>query len=372
MNNIKVSIIIPTYNVEQYLRECMASITNQTLKDIEIICVNDGSTDNSLEILNEYAAKDERVVVLSGPNGGYGKAMNKGLDYAHGEYIGIVEPDDFVSLDMYELLYNKAKEKDLDFVKADFYRFEEQANRNISYMYNNLSADETYYNRVINPAEEQYVFKFILNTWSGIYKRSFIEEYKIRHNETPGASFQDNGFYFQTFCFAKRAYFMDIPLYRNRRDNPNSSVKNKEKVYCVNEEYKYIRKILEDKNVWETFKNIFWFKCYQNYIFTLCRIDESFKRQYVDDISAELKSALANNEIDKTLFTEMDLKKFDMLVKNKEKFKELYLDNNQMRAETTAEKLHRIENSYSYKIGLIVTYIPRKILELFGIVIYCL
>ena len=75
----KVSVVIPTYNVEQYLRECLDSITQQTLQEIEIICVNDGSTDGSLEIINEYAEKDPRIIVITGPNGGYGKAMNKGL-----------------------------------------------------------------------------------------------------------------------------------------------------------------------------------------------------------------------------------------------------------------------------------------------------
>ena len=83
-----------------------------------------------------------------------------------------------------------------------------------------------------------------MNTWSGIYKREFLEQHHIRHNETPGASFQDNGFYFQTFVYAKRAMIVDKPYYMNRRDNPNSSVNNREKVYCCNVEYDYIREIL--------------------------------------------------------------------------------------------------------------------------------
>ena len=98
----KVSIIIPTYNVENYLRECMDSVTRQTLKDIEIICINDGSTDGSLEILKEYADKDPRIVLVDKENEGYGVGMNIGLDKASGEYIGIVEPDDFVPLNMYD------------------------------------------------------------------------------------------------------------------------------------------------------------------------------------------------------------------------------------------------------------------------------
>ena len=105
----KVSIVIPTYNVEQYLKECLDSVINQTLKDIEIICVDDGSTDNSGKILDEYAAKDSRIKVIHKENGGYGKAMNVGIDNATGEYIGIVEPDDYIEFDMYETLYINAK-----------------------------------------------------------------------------------------------------------------------------------------------------------------------------------------------------------------------------------------------------------------------
>ena len=124
----KVSIIIPTYNVEMYLVECMDSVVRQTLKDIEIICINDGSTDGSLEILKSYAEKDDRIIIVDKENGGYGIAMNIGLEKATGEYIGIVEPDDFVPINMYEDLYEIAKENNLDFVKADFYRFKRNDN----------------------------------------------------------------------------------------------------------------------------------------------------------------------------------------------------------------------------------------------------
>ena len=106
----KVSIIVPTYNVEQYLVECMESITHQTLEDIEVIVINDGSTDGSLEILKRYAAKDSRITIVDKENGGYGIGMNIGLDKATGEYIGIVEPDDFVPVNMFGDLYNIAKE----------------------------------------------------------------------------------------------------------------------------------------------------------------------------------------------------------------------------------------------------------------------
>ena len=105
----KVSIIVPAYNVEPYLVECMESITNQTLSDIEIICINDGSTDGTLNILKEYAARDERIILVDKENGGYGIGMNIGMSKATGEYIGIVEPDDFVPVNMFGDLYKIAK-----------------------------------------------------------------------------------------------------------------------------------------------------------------------------------------------------------------------------------------------------------------------
>ena len=278
----KVSIIIPTYNVEMYLVECMESVVNQTLKDIEIICINDGSTDGSLEILKSYAQKDDRIVLVDKENGGYGIGMNIGLDKATGEYIGIVEPDDFIPLNMYSDLYEKAVENDLDFIKADFYRFKRDSEtEDMELVYNHLSPNKEDYNVVFNPSETPEAIRYIMNTWSGIYKRSFIEEFHIRHNETPGASFQDNGFWFQTFVYAKRGMIIDTPYYMNRRDNPNSSVHNKEKVYCMNVEYDHIRELLvRDKEVWERFRPMYWLKKYNNYMGTIKRIGEEYKREY--------------------------------------------------------------------------------------------
>ncbi len=303
MTQPKVSIIIPTYNVEDYLRECLDSVCRQTLKDIEVICVNDGSTDGSLDIIKEYAAKDDRIVVLDGPNGGYGKGMNRGLDHATGEYVGIVEPDDFIALTMYEDQYAVAKENDLDFVKADFYRFTRAGNGDMRLLYNHLDRSGRWYGKVFDPSQTPEALSFIMNTWSGIYRRAFLEEHGIRHHETPGASFQDNGFWFQTFVYAKRAMILDTPYYRNRRDNPNSSVKDKGKVYAMNQEYDYIEGLLRaDGGIWEMFRGMFWAKRYDNYMFTLRRIDPSFVSEYVLHFQEDFKRAQDAGELDVALF----------------------------------------------------------------------
>lgn len=300
----KVSVIIPIYNVSEYLRECLDSVVGQTIRELEIICVNDGSTDNSLEIVQEYAARDPRIVVITGPNGGYGKAMNKGLDRATGAYIGIVEPDDYVAPDMFERLYQTAAEQDLDLVKADFYRFTRDSEGREEQQYILLDETKQRYGELLCPAEDPSCIRFTLNTWSGIYRRSFLEKYHIRHNETPGASFQDNGFFFQTFVYARRAMILNTPYYRNRRDNPNSSVKSKEKVYCMNVEYDYIRDLLmQDRKLWEKFQYMYWWEKYRNYWFTYHRIDDSYKEEYMRRMRQEFKRAMQLNQLREEDFT---------------------------------------------------------------------
>lgn len=304
MGQPKVSIVIPIYNVEPYLRECLDSVCRQTLEDIEIICVNDGSTDGSLAIVEDYAASDGRIVILDGPNGGYGKAMNRGCARATGEYVGIVEPDDYVPLAMYEDLYAIAAENDLDFVKADFYRFTREENGDMQLVYHRLDSTGRWYHRVFDPSHEPQTLLFLMNTWTGIYRRSFLEAHDIRHHETPGASFQDNGFWFQTFVRAKRAMIVDKPYYRYRADNPNSSVNDRGKAYCMNAEYDYIENLLrKEPDVWERFKYMFWLKRLNNYNFTMSRIDPSLYEEYAESFQRDFTRARDLGELDRMLFT---------------------------------------------------------------------
>lgn len=369
----KVSIIVPAFNVEPYIVECMESIVNQTLKDIEIICINDGSTDNTLKYLKEYAKNDSRIVLIDKENGGYGIGMNIGLDKATGEYVGIVEPDDFVPVNMFENLYNTAKENDLDFVKADFYRFQRAKNGDMFLSYNHLSKNAEDYNKVFNPSETPEAIRFIMNTWSGIYKREFLNEFNIRHNETPGASFQDNGFWFQTFAFAKRGMILDTPYYMNRRDNPNSSVKNPQKVYCTNVEYDHIKDVLmEHPQTWETFKYYYTLKRFHNCVATLRRIDNSCKEEYVKRFSKEMKRAKQLEEFDANLFTPAENDNINLLINQPNvyyKVKALPMNsgsannfNNNFAA--AKKELDKIKRSKSYKVGRVIMAGPIKFKKL--------
>ena len=117
----KVSIIVPVYNVEKYLKRCINSLINQTLQDIEIIVVDDGSTDNSGQIIKEYQEKNSNIKYYKKENGGLSDARNYGMKYAPSEYIAFLDSDDFVDKTMYEKMYNKAIEENADYVECDFY-----------------------------------------------------------------------------------------------------------------------------------------------------------------------------------------------------------------------------------------------------------
>lgn len=286
--NIDVSVILPSLNVVTYIRGCVESVLNQTLQNIEVICVDAGSTDGTLEILREYEKADKRIKVILSDKKSYGYQVNLGMKRAKGEYVAIVDTDDMISLDMYETLYGIAIEKDVDFVKADYREITQGDNGVLIKKVVPIVTDKGLYNRIINIAEEQQCFQpQITATWSGIYKRKFLEDNYILHNETKGASYQDTGFWFQTYVFATRAYFVNQPFYMYRIDNPNSSVSSKDKVFCICDEFDFVWKILEKKGLLEQYGNTFSHIFYLKYKRNLERIDKRyhliFLRRFYDD-----------------------------------------------------------------------------------------
>ena len=313
----KVSVIIPVYNVERYLEEGMESVVGQTLQDIEIICINDGSTDHSLEILKRYAEADPRIVLIDKQNEGYGVGMNIGLDRAAGEYIGIVEPDDFVPADMFEELYAAADENRLDFIKADFFRFVTGPDGQYRKTLYRLSSDPDDYNRVFDPSSDPSRLRYVMNTWCGIYRREFLNSHHIRHNTTPGASFQDTGFWLQTFIYARRAMITGIPYYMNRRDNPGSSVHDPNKVFVMNREFEFIRNILEkDPEIRQRFIPMYWYIKYQAYLPRLRRIAQKYKIPFVKKMREEFLQADRDGELDPGLFSVGERKVLETLLKD--------------------------------------------------------
>ena len=214
---VKVSVVLPVYNVEDYLEDCLDSIVNQTLGDIEIICINDGSTDKSLEILNKYAEKDNRMIVISQENGGHAVATNMGMSMAKGEYLYLMDSDDIVKLNTLEDTYNIAKDSDLDFVifKAINYN-DSQDSYYETEVYSMPNLKKVVGTNVFNYKDlpENVLFNLSVTPWSKLYNREFIERIGAKFPE--GLVFEDNVFFWQVIFNAERIYFHDEFLFIRR------------------------------------------------------------------------------------------------------------------------------------------------------------
>jgi len=255
---IKVSIIVPVYNGQLYLHECIDSIINQSLQEIEIIVVDDGSTDDTKEILSEYCKKDPRIKVITKQNTGYGDSLNQGMDYATGEYVGIVESDDIIPKQFYEKLYKKAisEEPHIDIVKMDYYLFSGNSG-NYKKKYVKSLYDDKLYGKTIRGSNPNLLLLEDVHNWTGIYRTDFLNSNNIRHNTTPGASFQDTGFRFEYTALAKTCYFIKEPGYMYRTDNQQSSINNKKKVFCICDEYLFVYTFYKEKGIFEEYKDAY-------------------------------------------------------------------------------------------------------------------
>lgn len=219
----KVSIVVPVYNTEQYLRQCLDSLRAQTLEDIEIVCVDDGSTDSSAQILDEYMKKDTRIKVVTQENAGQSAARNKGRLLARGEYIGFLDSDDYVKPDMFEKMYKSATKyqtdvtmcsvttlnaKTMEFSDVDTYLtmsiFPEEFNGRA------FSPDETY----------NFLFRICVPPWNKIFKREFLEKNNITFIE--GVNFEDNVYFLDTYLRAKSVSIVRDCLVVYRMDSATS------------------------------------------------------------------------------------------------------------------------------------------------------
>lgn len=220
----KVSVIVPIYGVEKYLRQCVDSILGQTLREIEVILVDDGSKDNCPAIVDEYAAADSRVKALHLSNGGYGRAINHGLSAANGEYIGIVESDDWISKDMYRKLYERAVKTGADVVKSAFFEYNgsengsEESFRPIHWM-NKLKVPDSGTFRIYDYPEILFHHPSI---WSCLYKHKYLKSINARMEEVKGAGWVDNPWFYDTLLNG-RISFVREAFYYYRINNPGQS-----------------------------------------------------------------------------------------------------------------------------------------------------
>lgn len=253
MNNPKVSIIIPVYNTEQYLKRCLDSIANQTYKNIEIIVVNDNSTDGSYNIIIEYAKKDNRFVVVNlTETKEQGNARNEGLKIAKGEYITFMDSDDWVANDFIEVLYNEIEKDNLDMVSAS------------QYFYDNLQKKVVDINmipaKVLNESSIETLLIprkkfFIIPVWQKIYKKKFLDDNNIKFKL---CWHEDNIFFFETLIKTTKRKFIDDKIYFYRINRENSSVYGMDRDFTLFNAFAELKNMLIENDMYEQYKKVYY------------------------------------------------------------------------------------------------------------------
>lgn len=294
---IKVSVIVPVYNVEKFIDKCLNSLVNQTLKEIEIIVVNDGTKDNSQKIIDKYVKKyPDKIKSYIKENGGQGSARNYGLEKANGEYIGYVDSDDFVEKDMYKKLYNKAKENNYDIVVCGNYNVsEDYQNKNIDTFINNYNTDL------------ENIFFGKMAVWNKIYKRDILIKNKLEFKEK--VWYEDLAFTLKAIMNSNTFAFIDEPLYdyliREGSTMNNSNVqRNLEILDAFNDILSYIQHNKKE----EYFSKIEFLAIDHIYISAIVRVlkaeaDDKVKRETINKLIDYMNKKFPNYKNNKYINT---------------------------------------------------------------------
>ena len=315
-DNPIVSVIVPVYNTEKYLEECLESILNQTLSDIEIICIDDKSTDNSLQILKEYSKKDERIIIMENDsNRGLSFNRNKGMAHAKGKYVSFIDADDKIDVDAYEKLYNFIEENNQDFIIFNAIRFTDYGRKYDSELHKIAISDKPITSTNILKNRE---FVFDTGAWNKFINKDFLLNSKIKFKE--GRFYEDLLFSMELFCASDSIGVLpDVYYYwRIRKDDENKSITQeysnieniKDRLYIINE----INELLDDSK---------YSSLIDSYNKKLLKIDyrhivnqlSSDNSEIINLVEKQVKPKIA--KMDESLFDDLDgnLKiKYDLLI----------------------------------------------------------
>ena len=248
MSKPKISVIMPSLNVGDYMEQCLSSVLNQSLDDIEVICVDAGSTDQTLDIIKKHQKNDSRIKILYSDKKSYGHQVNMGLKEAKGIYISIVETDDYIDEDMLKDLYCASQNNTVDIIKANFYYLNDYDEDNVELLKDNVKQFITP-NEVFTLKQQPLFIEGHPSIWAGIYLKDFLEKNNINFLEVPKGGWVDNPFFYETALKAQKIIYLDKEVYYYRVTNPNSSTNDLNDDTLPMKRILDIYKILEENQV---------------------------------------------------------------------------------------------------------------------------
>ena len=288
---MKITVVVPVHNSERYLEKCLNSLMEQTYTDIEILCIDDYSTDSTVDIINKYIERDSRAVLVEDENGSYGHKINLGFSRAAGDYVCILESDDYYARDMIESMVAIINIYEPDYVDGDYTHFAnigttEHRTRVFKYdfpdMYNYL---------MLGDENLRPLYYTTAAIWTGAYNKKFLDRNSIFLNESAGASYQDVGFRFLVGCLARKSYHIGKSIYYYRIDNASSSVNDQSKIFNIVDEYKYLYLQLTKRNILNDEVNKLYYTWkYVSFLWNLKRLSYDSALLFWNVMAQELKA----------------------------------------------------------------------------------
>ena len=316
-----VSVLVPIYNVERYLRQALESIRMQTFSQFEVVCINDGSTDGSRDIVQDFLDADPRFRVIDKPNSGYGASMNRGIQEARGRYIAILESDDFYDSDALRKLMTVALQLNADVVKGDYWFYwSEGRGRNVPARV----IEGAMAGHLFNAWDEPQILLANPSVWSAVYKRSFLLGNGLKMLETPGASFQDLGFTFKVMASAERIYCIEDQVVHYRQDNEQSSVNNPAKVFCVCDEFDSIEDFLDAVPARKVLRPYLFRLRYDSYMWNFERLAPQLRGQFLETMVGDLQRGMRYGEFVPSLFEGYQRANLEFMLEEPQEFLKLF------------------------------------------------
>ncbi len=293
------SILVPIYNVEIYLAQCLDSLVNQSFKDVQIICINDGSLDSCPQILNCYSQKDSRICLVNQENKGYGAALNHGMQYVQADYVSIVEPDDFLSLNTYDSFYTEIKRyPQADIIKYAYWNYNIQSREEM--ISPSSSAQLSLPDKPFKITRYPQLLCYHPSIWSCVYRTSFLQENNLRFVEAPGAGWTDNPFFISSMCLAKNILWRNHKFYYYRQGHATSSSNLKD---CRIPVLRLIDILdfLEDYNIMDFGVISYIYKRAFNYINIVCN-NKYYKKNEIEPLIRKVLLRLDANVVNTDFF----------------------------------------------------------------------